>query len=330
MSISARNEHAQPAQSPSARSPLLNAITVDVEDWGQSVVNPDCPLTDLFRANTDKILEAFARHDVRGTFFVLGLAAEKAPDVVRAIAAAGHEVQSHGYGHRWVHTQTPAAFRADVDRSKKLLEDMIGRSVTGYRAPAFTIIRESLWALDILAETGFQYDSSIFPLRARWYGITGAPWYPHRLRTPSGAMVTEIPVASYRVLGRRIPAGGGGYLRLAPSMLFSAAIRQINRAGHNATIYMHPHEFGAPDFDQYASPVSWRTKLHQGIGRRGFPAKIEYLLKTFRFGTICDAVGDPHRLPLHEYDTASPGRIARTKARWSAARPSAGSLRGIS
>jgi polysaccharide deacetylase family protein (PEP-CTERM system associated) len=281
------------------RPPIVNAVTVDVEDWIQSVIDPDLPLTDRFRSNTRKVLDTLARHGVKGTFFVLGLAAEKAPDLVREIDAAGHEVQSHGYGHRWVHTQTPQAFREDIERSKKLLEDLIGRPITGYRAPAFTIMRESLWALDVLAECGFAYDSSIFPLRARRYGITGAPWYPHRLRTAAGHELIEIPVASYRCLGRRLPAGGGGYFRLLPCAVARRAIRQINRAGHAATIYMHPHEFSPDDFRSYSRRIPWPARIHQGLGRRGFPRKIDRLLTGFPFSTLRALIAAAARLPLH-------------------------------
>ena len=159
----------------------LNAISVDVEDWIQSTLDADLPLTERFRHSTEKVLAAFAARGVRGTFFVLGLAAEKAPDLVQRILAAGHEIQSHGYGHRLVHTLTPAAFRADLDRSKKQLEDMTGRCISGYRAPAFTIGLGNLWALDALVECGFTYDSSVFPLRTSRYGIDGAPAHPQPL-----------------------------------------------------------------------------------------------------------------------------------------------------
>ena len=181
---------------------VLNAISVDVEDWLQSTVDPELPLTDRFFTSTRRVLEAFAAHDVRGTFFVLGLAAEKAPDLVREIQQAGHEIQSHGYGHRLVHTLTPDEFREDLTRSKAILEDMTGQRITGYRAPAFTIDLRNLWALDVLVECGYEYDSSVFPLKTGRYGIDGAPWYPHRLKTPAGYELLELPVGSYRRFGK--------------------------------------------------------------------------------------------------------------------------------
>jgi polysaccharide deacetylase family protein (PEP-CTERM system associated) len=278
----------------------LNAISVDVEDWVQSVFDAELPLTERFAANTRRVLEAFATGGVRGTFFVLGLAAEKNPGLIREIHEAGHEVQSHGYGHRHVHTLTPTEFRQDLDRSRKLLEDILGAPVTGYRAPAFTITLRSLWALDVLVEAGFRYDSSIFPLRVRFYGISGVPRFPHRLRTPSGYELTEVPVASWRCCERLIPVGGGGYFRLFPYAVLSSGVRQLNAAGHPAVIYMHPYEYDPAGFDELPVHVPFRLRLHQGLGRRGFPRKIDRLLTEFRFGSISDVIAAQGDLPLHE------------------------------
>lgn len=282
-------------------SEMLNAISVDVEDWLQSTIDPRLPLTDRFYASTHKVLDAFAARGVRGTFFVLGLAAEKAPEMVREIQRAGHEVQSHGYGHELVHTLTPELFRADLDRSKKLLEDITGEAITGYRAPAFTIGLENLWALDVLVEAGFEYDSSVFPLRTRRYGIAGAPHYPHRLRTPSGGELVEVPVACYRVVGRQLPVGGGGYVRLFPYFVVRNGVRQLNREGYAATIYMHPYEYDPIEFGEIDYPIPWKTRLHQGIGRRGFPGKIDRLLGEFTFTTMAAQIASLSDLPIHEH-----------------------------
>jgi polysaccharide deacetylase family protein (PEP-CTERM system associated) len=281
--------------------PPVNAISVDVEDWLQSTVDAKLPLTDRFYANTRKVLEAFAERNVRGTFFVLGLAAEKAPEMVREIQQAGHVVQSHGYGHELVHTLTPELFRADLDRSKKLLEDITGERITGYRAPAFTIGLENLWALDVLVDCGFEYDSSLFPLRTGRYGIAGAPYYPHRVRAPSGGELIEVPVACYRAAGRRVPTGGGGYFRLFPYFLLRKCVRQLNAEGYGATIYMHPYEYDPIEFDELDYPVPWRTRLHQGIGRRGFPRKVDRLLSDFSFSTMEALIAALPELPVHEH-----------------------------
>lgn len=280
---------------------MINAISVDVEDWIQSTVDANLPLTERFQHSTRKVLAAFARHNVRGTFFVLGLAAEKAPDVVREIQQAGHDVQSHGYGHRLVHTLTPEQFRADLERSKKLLEDLLGQPVTGYRAPAFTITLENLWALDVLVECGFKYDSSVFPLRTSRYGIDGAPRFPHILRTPSGYELFELPVASWEVFGRRVPVGGGGYFRLFPYAALRRGVRQINAAGQPATIYMHPYEYDPVEFRELGHPIPFKTRLHQGLGRRAFPGKVDRLLAEFPFGSIQDVINNLKDPPRYEH-----------------------------
>ncbi len=265
---------------------VKNVLTIDVEDWIQSVHDVTAALTDRFIRNTHIILSLLAEHDVHATFFVLGLAAEKAPQLVREIHAAGHEVQSHGFGHRLIHTQTPGEFRTDIVKSKRLLEDIIGAPVSGYRAPAFSITSQTLWALDILSEVGFRYDSSVFPMRMRRYGIAGAPLTPHLLTTPGGHRLTEIPVCCFRFAGLRIPAGGGGYLRAWPYAVTRAAVRGMNRAGHPAVLYIHPYELAPTELDELDVYIPWTTRLHQGLGRRGIATRIVHLMNEFRFGTI--------------------------------------------
>ena len=283
---------------------LLNAVTVDVEDWLQSVIDPMLPVTDAFRANTHKVLETFAVHGVRGTFFVLGRAAEKAPDVIRTIQKAGHEIQSHGYGHVLLTSLTPAQLRADLERSKHVLEDITGQEVYGYRAPAFTITLDTLWALDVLVETGYRYDASIFPVRTPRYGIAGAPDYPHLLRTPGGAEIQELPVASYALLSRRLPVGGGGYFRPLPYFILRRGIAQLNRRGHVAAIYMHPYEYSPDELRKFNHPLSWKTRLHQGLFRRRVPGRVERMLTEFRFGPMRDVIRSIGNWPIHEHRPA--------------------------
>lgn len=264
----------------------INAITVDVEDWVQSVFDPELPLTDRFVRNTQRILELFDAHNVHATFFVLGLAAQKSPQLVREIQQAGHEIQSHGYGHRLIFNQTPQQFREDVTRSKKLLEDIIGEPICGYRAPAFSITEKTLWALDVLVDCGFEFDSSIFPMKMKRYGMDGVPTYPHQLKTPSGRGIVEIPVATCHWLGKKWSIGGGGYFRLLPYPILQRGIRQINRSGQPATIYMHPYEFAAKELHELPQRIPLKQKLHQGLGRPGFATKIEKLLSDFHFAPI--------------------------------------------
>jgi len=245
------------------------------------------------------------KYSTKATFFVLGLAAEKAPNLVREIHARGHEVQSHGYGHRLVHTQTPREFRDDIVKSKNLLEDLTGSLISGYRAPAFSITRRTLWALDVLVNAGFTFDSSINPAQTSRYGIAGAPRFPHKLRTPGGGELIEIPVASYRALGKTIPLGGGGYFRLFPYVLIRETIRRINRAGHPAAIYCHPYEFNPCEIASLNREIPLRIRLHQGLGRGGFAGKIEKLLSSRPFGPLRDMIQNAGELPVFEHNIAS-------------------------
>jgi polysaccharide deacetylase family protein (PEP-CTERM system associated) len=261
---------------------------VDVEDWVQSVWDVDRALTHRFVGNTHRVLELFADRGVCGTFFVLGLAAEKAPSLVREIQEAGHEIQSHGYGHRPYHSMSPVEVRADLIRSKKLLEDITGEAVDGFRAPAFSIGERNLWVLDELVECGYRFDSSIMPARTRRYGMADAPWFPSRIRCPSGGALVEFPPATYR-LWRRLPIGGGGYFRLYPSFVVAWAIRRLNRGGVPATIYMHPYEFAPDEIKELirestvAAPIPWRLRTWQGWGRRPVARRVDRLLREFRF-----------------------------------------------
>ncbi len=280
---------------------VINAISVDVEDWLQSAFDSKLPLTDRFNVNTRKILEAFEARGVKGTFFVLGLAAKQAPEMVREIYDAGHEVQSHGYGHELVTTISPEHFKNDIERSKKLLEDIIGVEITGYRAPAFTITQKTLWALDTLLDLGFKYDSSIFPVLMKRYGIDGAPWYPYLAKTPKGREILELPVGSFQAAGRRWATGGGGYFRLLPYSILRRAVRQLNEQNHSATIYMHPYEYDPIEFAELDYPIPMKTRLHQGLGRRGFPGKVNRLLTDFRFGTMQDVIDTLGELETHEH-----------------------------
>ncbi len=285
----------QPAQ----RVP--NALTVDVEDWVQSVFDPTAALTDWFIHNTRRVLEHLAERDVRATFFVLGLAARKAPNLVREIQAAGHEIQSHGYAHRPIHHMTPAQFREDVLQAKHILEDTIGRSVTGYRAPAFSITLGTLWALDVLAECGYEYDSSIFPVRMRRYGIRGAARFAHRIPTRDGRTLLELPVACARVLGRTWPMGGGGYFRLLPYSFIRRGIDRINRAGQSAVIYMHPYEYNPQELRSLPVRVPAGLFVHQYLGRSGFRNKLDRLLSEFAFTTMSEVAASLPSVPLRAY-----------------------------
>ena len=215
--------------------PVVNAMSIDVEDYFHvSVFDGIVPRTEWERmesrvvANTTRLLEIFDEFSVRSTFFVLGWVAERHPDLVRAIAGRGHEIASHGYAHRLVYDQTPAAFRADVRRAKQLLEDASGRPVVGYRAPSYSITARSLWALDVLLEEGYQYDSSIFPIRHDRYGIPLSGRQPYAIERNGGTLV-EVPGSTTHLGPLNLPVAGGGYFRILPYGWTRWGIDRVNR-----------------------------------------------------------------------------------------------------
>lgn len=253
-----------------------NALTFDIEDWHQLVEwkmtgsLPAC--SDRVLRQTDDILEMLAVGGATATFFVLGLVVRAHPELVRRIQSAGHEVGSHGLSHKLIYRQTPDEFRDETLTAKRELEDVTGIPVVGYRAAEFSITEQSIWALDVLAEAGFTYDSSIFPIAGARYGIPSHPLTAVRRQTSSGA-ITEVPMTAIEWRGRRWPVGGGGYFRLMPHAVTLAAVRRANREGRPAILYFHPYEFSRellvprlPSLRQYAA--SGRYVLFHNINRR--------------------------------------------------------------
>ncbi|HLC40288.1 MAG TPA: XrtA system polysaccharide deacetylase, partial [Methylomirabilota bacterium] len=229
---------------------MINALSFDVEDYFHAhafsgiVRFEEWPsLEERVVTNTRRLLDLLDKCQVSATFFTLGWVAERHPSLIREIARRGHEVGCHGYAHRLVYAMTPAEFRTDTARAKAAIEDAIGAPILGYRAPTFSITRESLWALEILYREGFRYDSSIFPIVHDRYGIPNAPRFPHKIALPDGREIVEFPLSTSSVAGQRIPVAGGGYLRLIPYRLLRAALRRINvREGGPVIIYLHPWE----------------------------------------------------------------------------------------
>jgi polysaccharide deacetylase family protein (PEP-CTERM system associated) len=283
----------QPARS--ALPPVANALTVDVEDYFHvAALAPSIPRDgwdareSRVVANTRKLLAKFEQFDVRGTFFVLGWVAERHPELVRDIAARGHEIACHGYSHRLVYEQSPDEFREETLRAKQLLEDITGSAVLGYRAASYSIVRESLWALDILVDLGFTYDSSIFPVHHDLYGIADAARVPHRLSTPGGATIVEWPLATARILGFRLPVAGGGYFRLLPYWLSHWGLASINRSELQPFIfYLHPWEID-PAQPRVAASLLSRFRHYTNLGK--CEGRLERLLDDFRFGTVRDGL----------------------------------------
>ena len=215
---------------------MRNAFSVDVEDWYQVSDFEDVVAFSAWDSyesrvvrNTERVLELCDARGVKGTFFVLTWNAERHPELVRRIADAGHEIASHGYRHRLIYEQTPESFRDDILRSKKILEDLTGTPVWGYRAPSFSLTAKSLWALDVLLECGMRYDSSIFPVSDRLYGIPNARRFPFVIRTDGDRQLIEFPMSTAHALNRNWPLGGGAYLRVFPYAYMRWGIRRLNR-----------------------------------------------------------------------------------------------------
>jgi polysaccharide deacetylase family protein (PEP-CTERM system associated) len=273
-----------------ATATITNAMTVDVEDYFH-VSNFDGVVTrdswphreSRVEASTDRLLAAFDAAGVTATFFVLAWVAERMPRLVTRIAAAGHELASHGYAHRLVYEQSPEAFRDDVRRAKHLIEDAGGRAVRGYRAPSFSITSRSLWAFDVLADEGYTYDSSVFPIRHDRYGIPGADRQPVTLTLSSGSLV-EVPAATVRLAGTNLPIGGGGYFRLLPYAWTAWGIDRVNRRERRPVVfYLHPWEV---DPEQPRLPAPWLARVRHYGNLHRTEARLGRLLRRFRFGTM--------------------------------------------
>jgi polysaccharide deacetylase family protein (PEP-CTERM system associated) len=290
------------AASPPIRTPPLNALTVDVEEHFQvsgfegTIRREDWEtFPSRVVGNTSRLLDFFDETGVKATFFVLGWVAERNRELVRRIAGRGHEVACHGYSHRLVYTQQPEEFREETARSKAVLEDIIGQHVDGYRAASFSIGRANLWALDVLAETGFGYDSSLFPVVHDRYGIPGARREARVMRTPGGGRLVEVPPSTIRLAGWVVPFGGGGYLRLLPSGVTRWAITRLNtRERMPAVVYVHPWETD-PEQPRVAAPLSSRFRHYVGL-RTTLP-KLRDLVSRFRFGTMAALIKSRPELP---------------------------------
>lgn len=267
----------------------LNAITVDVEDYFHVSAFASSISTDEWddhrlrvEANTRRLLDLFDSNDIKATFFVLGWVAERKPELIREIAQRGHEVACHGYSHQLVYNQKPDVFREETLRSKALLEDIIAEPVYGYRAASYSITNRSLWALDTLAEAGFEYDSSIFPVRHDRYGIPDAPEEPHQLTTPNGSSLIEFPLSTAHVLGYRLPVAGGGYFRLYPYWLTRMGLSQVNRRGMPFIFYLHPWEV---DPDQPRVEAGWLSRFRHYNNLDKCESRLRQLVQDFEFTT---------------------------------------------
>lgn len=268
---------------PAVDGQIVNVMSVDVEEHFQ-VAAFDRQIgpaqwdgqSSRVEANTDRVLAAFAEHGVQGTFFMLGWVAERFPALVRRVAAAGHEVASHGYAHQPAFRQTRAEFADDVTRSKHLLEDICGAPVLGYRAPSFSIVKRNLWAFEELEKAGYLYSSSVNPVRHDIYGYPDAPRF---IYTPDGTQLIECPVTTVEMAGSRVPCGGGGYFRLLPYSAFRWALRRVNEEGHPCFFYLHPWEVD-PDQPRVAG-APWKSRFRHYTNLERTERRLHRLLDDF-------------------------------------------------
>jgi polysaccharide deacetylase family protein (PEP-CTERM system associated) len=270
---------------------FLNAMTVDVEDYfhvqafAGVVRRSDWErYPSRVERNTFRLLEMFACRQVRATFFVLGWVAERFPGLVQTICGAGHRVGCHGYAHRVIYEGNGTDFRNDVRRARKIIEDVAGIAVTSFRAPSYSITAQTLWAFEVLGEEGFEYDSSVFPVRHDNYGIPNAPRFPHVKQLQCGRQIMEFPPSTLRVLGNNIPIAGGGYFRLLPYKLTALAIQHLNKTEHQpAMVYLHPWEID-PDQPRISAP--WVSRFRHYKNLDSTETKCQKLLDDFSWAPM--------------------------------------------
>jgi len=269
---------------------IRNAFTVDVEEYFQ--VEAFSPVIDprawdgyprRTREQTERILEILAVHRVRGTFFILGWLAARDPELIRRIHDAGHEVASHGFGHRMISQMTPEELRNDVRKSKDILEGITGCEIQGYRAPTFSILEKTAWAYDVLLHEGYRYSSSVFPTWHDRYGWPGFGHAPRRMASNEKGEIWEVPMSVGSVGPFKVPFGGGGYLRAYPLSLTKALLRRLADKGRHAIVYVHPWELDT-SHPPVKAPVLRRLRHYIGISK--LEGKLIELLRTERFGTV--------------------------------------------
>jgi polysaccharide deacetylase family protein (PEP-CTERM system associated) len=279
---------------PSVAAPIKNALTVDVEEYFQVAAFERTIQRDQWGSlesrvdlTTGRVLDLFASRGCKATFFVLGWIAERHPALLKRIVAEGHEVASHGYDHTRVQHFTTEEFRSDVIRTKAILEDIAGVAVRGYRAPSYSIDARNLWALDVLADTGHQYSSSIYPIRHDLYGMPEAPRFPFRLRPDA---ILEIPVTTVRVGGRNYPCGGGGYFRLLPYTAFRWMLRRVNEEDRQPGLfYFHPWEVDPGQPRVRGAPL--KSRFRHYLNLESMHDRLDRLLQDFRWGRMDEVFG---------------------------------------
>jgi polysaccharide deacetylase family protein (PEP-CTERM system associated) len=274
---------------------VVNALSIDVEEYyhatifQEAVNGATAGLESRVESSTQRVLDLLEAQRVKATFFVLGEVGSAHPDIVRRIARAGHEVACHGYHHDLVFSQSPETFRAGIRRAKAVLEDLAGQPVVGYRAPSFSIGASERWAYAILAEEGFRYDSSVYPILHDRYGDTQAPRFPYEIWRSGQDRLVEFPIGTVRLFGVNLPVGGGGYFRLLPGGLFQAGIRRVNAIERRPLMfYFHPWEL---DPGQPRPAMPWHRRFRHYVGQERHEAKLARLIQRTTFGTARDVLG---------------------------------------
>ena len=266
-------------------------ISVDVEDWQQSTWDRSFPVTKVSADNTLKLLEIFDMYKVKATMFIQGKFSEKFPNVVKEIYKRGHEIACHGYGHIEVFKQSRDIFFKDVKRAKDNIENIIGDRVLGYRAPDFSITNKSLWALEILIDLNFKYDSSIFPIKHNRYGIPSWPIYPRKIIIDNQKFLKEFPITVIKSNSKNLPVGGGGYFRLIPLFIYKKIVDSVIK-DRPFLFYMHPYELNSNELNELEFKIPYSTKLHQGLGRKGFKKKLIYFLENYKTSNFKDELNN--------------------------------------
>lgn len=280
---------------PNAHDPI-RCLSVDVEEYFHieaahgSIRKQDWPnWPSRVEKSVELLLSLFYRHDRRATFFILGDVARRNPALARRIADAGHEIASHGTGHDRLHRLNPDSFRQDLIDSKKILEDQTGKPILGYRAPTFSVVPQTAWAVDVLLDAGFRYDASVFPVRHPWYGVPTAPTTPFFLRGGKDCRtILEVPPLTWHVAGRQLAVAGGGYFRLLPLAFMSMGLRQAAAENRPAILYFHPWEFD-PQIPNMPLPALSRIRTYTGL--KSAAARLERIIaRPGNWTTIADSL----------------------------------------
>lgn len=286
---------------------VINALTVDVEDYFQVSAFENAIDRDQWQhlplrveQNTQRLLELFEQKSVKATFFILGWVADKVPNLITNIADAGHEIACHGYSHKLIYNQSKKEFAEETIRSKSLLEDISGKKVNGYRAASYSITRSSLWALDILAEAGFEYDSSIFPVVHDRYGLPGSPESIYYFETESGQKLIEYPLTTVKIGPLTLPMAGGGYFRLYPYWFTRLNLARLNKKTRKPFIfYLHPWEIDAKQPKIQASMLS-KFRHYNNLDK--CEGRLEKLLSFFKFTSVQDVLDKQKDIPKYTFD----------------------------